>query len=71
MGLASEVPSFSPHTPSDVMPHYPPTGLVLCPDYFLHAEGKNSLVNSLFNFCSMRHDRGAPIRLLHENDVMY
>ena len=45
--------------------------LVSCPDYFSHAEGKNSLVNSLFNFCSVRHDRGTPIRLLHENDVTY
>ena len=26
--------------------------VVLCPDYFSHAEGKNSLVNCLFNFCS-------------------
>ena len=28
--------------------------LVSCPDYFSHAEGKNSLVNCLFNFCSVR-----------------
>ena len=28
--------------------------VVSCPDYFSHAEGKNSLVNCLFNFCSMR-----------------
>ena len=28
--------------------------LVLCQDYFSHAEGKKSLVNCLFNFCSMR-----------------
>ena len=27
--------------------------LVSCPDYFSHAEGKNSLVNCLFNFCSV------------------
>ena len=26
--------------------------LVSCPDYFSHAEGKSSLVNCLFNFCS-------------------
>ena len=43
--------------------------LVSCPDlffarYFSHAEGKNSLVNCLSNFCSKRHVRGAPIRLL-------
>ena len=45
--------------------------IVSCPDYFSHAEGKNSLVNCLFNFCSKHHDRGAPIRLLHANDVTY
>ena len=28
--------------------------VVSCPDYFSHAEGKNSLVNCLFNFCSVR-----------------
>ena len=27
--------------------------LVSSPAYFLHVEGKNSLVNSLFHFCSM------------------
>ena len=46
-------------------------GLVSCPGYFLHTEGKNSLVNSLFRFCSKRHVSGTPIRLLHENDVTY
>ena len=45
--------------------------LVSCPDYFLHAEGKSSLVNYQFNFCSMHHDGGIPMRLLHANDVMY
>ena len=45
--------------------------LVSCPDYFSEAERKNSLVNCLFNFCSNRHVRGAPIRLLHVNDVTY
>ena len=28
--------------------------IVSCPAFFLHVEGKNSLVNSLFRFCSMR-----------------
>ena len=28
--------------------------VVSCPDYFSHTEGKNSLVNCLSNFCSMR-----------------
>ena len=28
--------------------------MVSCPDYFSHAEGKSSLVNCLFNFCSVR-----------------
>ena len=37
--------------------------VVSCPAYFSHAEGKNSLVK--------RHVGGAPIRLLHENDVTY
>ena len=37
--------------------------IVSCPDYFSHAEGKNSLVQT--------HVRGAPIRLLHANDVTY
>ena len=41
--------------------------LVSCPAYFSHAEGKNSLVNGLFRFCSKYHIGGAPIRLLHEN----
>ena len=45
--------------------------LVSCPAYFSHAEGKNSLVNGLFRLCSKRHVGGAPIRLLHENDVTY
>ena len=45
--------------------------LVSCPAYFSHAEVKNSLVNGLFRFCSKRHVGGAPIRLLHENDVTY
>ena len=45
--------------------------LVSCPAYFSHAEGKNSQVNGLFCFCSKRHVGGAPIRLLHENDVTY
>ena len=27
--------------------------------------------NCLFNFCSKRHVRGAPIRLFHANDVTY
>ena len=47
------------------------TAVVSCPAYFLQAEGKNSLVNCLFRFCSKRHVGGAPIRLLHENDVTY
>ena len=37
--------------------------VVSCPDYFSHAEGKNSLANGLFNFCSKCHNGGAPIRL--------
>ena len=49
----------------------PQLWLVSCPAYFSHAEGKNSLVNGLFRFCSKRHVGGAPIRLLHENDVTY
>ena len=32
--------------------------VVLCPDCFSHAEGKNSLVNCQFNFCSMRFKIG-------------
>ena len=28
--------------------------IVSCPAYFSHAEGKNSLVNGLFCFCSVR-----------------
>ena len=48
-----------------------PLAVVSCPDYPLHAEGKNSLVNCLFNFCSVCHDGGAPIRLLYANDVTY
>jgi len=32
------------------------------------AEGKNSLVNGLFCFCSKHHVGGAPIRLLHQNE---
>ena len=44
--------------------------VVSYPDYFLHTEGENSLVSCLFNFCSNHHVRGAPIRLLHANDVM-
>ena len=31
-----------------------PVSLVSCPAYFSHAEGKNSLVNGLFRFCSVR-----------------
>ena len=50
---------------------FPCKYIVSCPDNFPHAEGKNSLVNCLFNFCSKRHVRGAPIRLLHANDVTY
>ena len=43
--------------------------VVSCPDFFLHAEGKNSLVNGLFHFCSKFHVGGTPIRLLHVKDV--
>ena len=46
-------------------------GLVSCPGYFSQTGGKNSLVNSLFRFCSKRHVSGTPIRLLHENDITY
>ena len=45
--------------------------IVTCPEYFSHAEGKNSLVNCLCNFCSKRHDGGAPIRLPLVNGVTY
>ena len=47
------------------------TGLVHAQTIFLHAERKNNLVNCLFNFCSKRHVRGAPIRVLHANDVTH
>ena len=45
--------------------------VVSCSDYLSHTEGKNSLVNGLFRFCSKRHVGGASIRLLHANDVTY
>ena len=41
--------------------------LASCPDYSSLAEGKSSLINSLFNFCSVHHDGDPPIRLLHED----
>ena len=61
-------PPGSMHIPDQCYTTWP---LVSCPVYFSHTERKNSLVNGLFCFCSKRHAGGAPIRLLHENDVTY